>query len=101
MAFFADQTDVAYDYSIFGTLRGTVTYISPDTRTEETRNGTVAYSRVHVRIEGREFKGHHSQNMVVRPGMTAVVDIKALDRTVLSYLTKPITKTLHESLGER
>ena len=101
MAFFADQTDVAYDYSIFGTMRGTVTYISPDTLTEETRNGTVAYYRVHVRIEGREFKGHHSQNMVVRPGMTAVVDIKALDRTVLSYLTKPITKTLHESLGER
>ena len=29
------------------------------------------------------------------------VDIKAMERTVLSYLTKPITKTLSEGLGER
>lgn len=33
--------------------------------------------------------------------MTASVDIKAMERTVLSYLTKPITKTLAEGMGER
>ena len=36
-----------------------------------------------------------------RPGLTAQVDIKARERTVLDYLTKPIVKTLSESLGER
>ena len=33
--------------------------------------------------------------------VTAQVDIKARERTVLNYLTKPIVKTLSESLGER
>ncbi len=37
----------------------------------------------------------------LRPGLTATVEIKALDRTVLSYLTKPITKALSQSMGER
>jgi adhesin transport system membrane fusion protein len=29
------------------------------------------------------------------------VEIKAMERTVLSYLTKPIAKTLSQSMGER
>ena len=37
----------------------------------------------------------------LRPGLTAQVDIKARERTVLDYLTKPIVKTLSESLGAR
>ena len=40
-------------------------------------------------------------NIELRPGLTAQVDIKARERTVLNYLTKPIVKTLSESLGER
>ena len=52
-------------------------------------------------ITGKEFKGHKSDEIKLRPGLTATVEIKALDRTVLSYLTKPLTKTLNQSLGER
>ena len=33
--------------------------------------------------------------------MTATVEIKTGKKTVLRYLTKPITKTLAESMGER
>jgi adhesin transport system membrane fusion protein len=33
--------------------------------------------------------------------MTASVEIKTGSNTVWKYLTKPITKTLTESLGER
>jgi adhesin transport system membrane fusion protein len=33
--------------------------------------------------------------------MTATVEIKTGRQTVLRYLTKPITKTLNESLRER
>ncbi|WP_261863414.1 hypothetical protein [Psychrobacter sp. JCM 18900] len=51
-------------------------------------------------INGAEFKGRGDE-IVIKPGMTASVDIKAMERTVLSYLTKPITKTLSEGLGER
>jgi adhesin transport system membrane fusion protein len=91
----------AYDYSIFGAMTGEVTYISPDTLTEETRNGPKPYYRVLIRIGAAEFKGANAAQIQVRPGMTATVDIKALERTVLSYLTKPLTRTLSNSLGER
>ncbi len=90
----------AYDYSIFGAMKGTVNYISPDTLMEQTPKGEEPYYRVLIVINGAEFKGRGNE-IVIKPGMTASVDIKAMERTVLSYLTKPITKTLSEGLGER
>lgn len=90
----------AYDYSIFGAMNGTVSYISPDTLMEQTPKGEEPYYRVLIIINGAEFSGRGSE-IVIKPGMTASVDIKAMERTVLSYLTKPITKTLSEGLGER
>jgi adhesin transport system membrane fusion protein len=90
----------AYDYSIFGAMTGTVSYISPDTLMEQTPKGEEPYYRVLIVITGTEFKGREDK-IVIKPGMTASVDIKAMERTVLSYLTKPITKTLSEGMGER
>ena len=90
----------AYDYSIFGAMNGTVTYISPDTLMEQTPKGEEPYYRVQIKITGAEF-AERSDEIVIKPGMTASVDIKAQERSVLSYLTKPITKTFSEGLGER
>ncbi len=90
----------AYDYSIFGAMNGEVTYISPDTLIEKTAKGEVPYYRVQIRIKQAEFQDR-GKDIVIRPGMTATVEIKALERTVLNYLTKPITKTLSEGLSER
>lgn len=90
----------AYDYSIFGAMDGTVSYISPNTLMEKTAQGEEPYYRVLIVITGAEFEGRQDE-IVIKPGVTASVDIKALERTVLSYLTKPITKTLSERLGER
>ena len=90
----------SYDYSIFGAMNGKVSYISPDTLMEKTPKGDEPYYRVQVIITGAEFKGRGDE-IVIKPGMTASVDIKAMQRTVLSYLTKPITKTLSEGMGER
>ena len=90
----------AYDYSIFGAMNGTVIYISPDTLIEQTPNGEKPYYRVQIKITGAEFI-KRSEEIVIRPGMTASDDIKAQQRSVLSYLTKPITKTFSEGLGER
>ena len=91
----------AYDSSIFGSLTGQVSYISPDSLTEETRQGPTSHYRVHVLVKESEFKGKKGQEIQMRPGLTATVEIKARERTVLSYLTKPISKTLSNSLGER
>ena len=91
----------AYDYSIFGAMKGEVIYISPDTIIEETKQGPQPNYRVNIRIHGAEFKGANAQQIQIRPGMTASVDIKADERSVLSYLTKPIIKTFSQSMGER
>lgn len=90
----------AYDYSIYGTLNGIVSYISPDSLMQSTPRGEEPYYRVQIKIIGTEFK-NSEQKIQIKPGMTVNVDIKAKQRTVLSYLTKPITKTISESLGER
>ncbi|STZ07286.1 Type I secretion system membrane fusion protein PrsE [Moraxella caprae] len=90
----------AYDYSIFGAMNGEVIYISPDTLMEKTPQGDKPYYRVQIRIAGAQVAAREDE-IVIKPGMTASVDIKAMERTVLSYLTKPITKTLSEGLGER
>jgi adhesin transport system membrane fusion protein len=91
----------AYDSSIFGGVKGQVSYISPDVLVEDTKQGPNNYYRVHILIRETEFKGEKARQIELRPGLSASVDIKAMDRTVLSYLTKPITKTLSQSLGER
>lgn len=91
----------AYDYAIYGTMHGNVSYISPDTLGEEARanNEAPAY-RVQLKIKERKFSGAAGP-IEIQPGMTATIEIKTGSQTVLRYLTKPITKTLSESLGER
>ena len=91
----------AYDYSIYGGMLGNVSYISPDVLTEETKQGPMTYYRVRVTITGTEFKGDKASQIQVRPGLTASVEIKAMDRTVLSYLIKPLSKTMSMSMGEK
>jgi adhesin transport system membrane fusion protein len=89
----------AYDYTIYGSLEGVVTYISVDTLNDENRNlNEPAYYRVQVKTRGTDIAGRHIE---IQPGMTAAVEIKTGSNTVLKYLTKPITKTIAESLGER
>jgi adhesin transport system membrane fusion protein len=96
----------AYDYSIYGALSGEVSYISADTLNEDTKSGDQPYYRVHVKTRGRDLSGAKSGKRVgerieITPGMTATIEIKTGSNTVLRFLTKPVTKTLSQSLGER
>lgn len=91
----------AWDYSIHGAFKGEVSYISADTLTEDSRQGEQTYYRVKVVMPGKELVSHKGNVIDLQPGMTAQLDIKTGTQTVLQYLTKPITKTLGESMGER
>lgn len=91
----------AYDYSIYGTLDGEVIYISADTLDEEARYNEQPYYRVQIRTSIHNLVSKSNERIEVQPGMTAMVDIKTGKKTVLNYLTKPITKTISESMGER
>lgn len=92
----------AYDYAIFGTMTGKVTYVSADTLQEETKAGPMTYYRVKAAIHEKDFKSSERvSDIEVRPGMTATVDIQTGKRSILSYLLKPVTKTFTEAFGER
>ncbi|MDP4300760.1 HlyD family efflux transporter periplasmic adaptor subunit [Leptothrix discophora] len=91
----------AYDYSIYGSMEGKVTYISPDALIEKTPQGEQAYYRAHIQITSRRFKGDQAKKVEVQPGMTTTVEVITGSNTVLGYIVKPVFKTLSESLVER
>ncbi|GAB2605601.1 HlyD family type I secretion periplasmic adaptor subunit [Nitrincola alkalisediminis] len=90
----------AYDFTIYGDLPGRLMFISADTLTDDLQQGEQPYYRIRVRTDGRKFSAT-DRELDIQPGMTATVEIKTGRRTVLQYLTKPIIKTLSESMGER
>ena len=91
----------AYDYTIYGALPGEVIYISADTLNEDARANEQPYFRVQIRTRAQTLVGKNQHHIDIQPGMTATVEIKTGSNTVLRFLTKPITKTLGESMLER
>ena len=92
----------AYDYSIYGSLSGVVTYISADTINDEVRsNNEKPYFKVLVKATGKNYLGSAAESIKIQPGMTGSVEIKTGSQSVWKYLTKPLSKTISESLGER
>lgn len=87
-----------YDFNTYGGLRGKVTYISPDAVTEGDKTGEGHY-RVIVTAERNNLK-YKGEPLPVIPGMTASVEVKTGERSVLSYLLRPIMKS-QEALRER
>jgi adhesin transport system membrane fusion protein len=91
----------AYDYTVYGNLPGTIVFISADTLTENLQQNEKPYYRARVRTTGRQFSARPNAQIDILPGMTATIEMQTGRKSVLQYLTKPIVKTLNESLGER
>ncbi|MCZ3314911.1 HlyD family efflux transporter periplasmic adaptor subunit [Acinetobacter baumannii] len=89
----------AYDYSIYGGLKGKVTIISPDTLRDEVKQDQFYY-RVYIRAESDKLINKAGKYFNITPGMVATVDIKTGEKTVLDYLIKPFNKA-REALRER
>ena len=93
----------AYDSAIYGSANGTVVFISPDTLTEQAQNGTSeTYYRVNLEVDTASMRAVPGRDLVnLQPGMTATAEILTGKSTVWAYLTKPITKTVDDSMQER
>lgn len=93
----------AYDSAIYGTGAGRVTFVSPDTISEpRPGGGEQTYYRVHLKADTRAMRSPNAGDKVeIQPGMTVTVEIKTGENTVFRYLTKPLLKTVSQSLGER
>ena len=91
----------AYDYTIYGSLKAKVTFISADTfKDERSRNpdGDPHY-KVTLRVDRTQLNDHQ-QNLQIRPGMQAEVELQTGGKTILTYLTKPLYKS-NEAFRER
>ncbi len=88
-------------HTIYGGVNGTVAYVSADTIKQESPNGQETFYRVRVRPDSVPAVTTTGRTLEVQPGMTAQVDIRTGDRTLVDYLLKPLRKTLADSFGER
>lgn len=84
----------AYDYSMYGALEGTVESISADSLIDEFGR---PYFSVKVTVPRLEV----DDKVRLMPGMVANVSIETEERTVLSYLTKPLLRGSIETFTER
>jgi adhesin transport system membrane fusion protein len=84
----------AYDFTIYGGLEGKLEHISADSVIDEKGN---AFYVVRVRTTRPDF----GANLPIIPGMTAEVDIMTGQKTILSYLLKPVLRAKQYALTER
>ena len=84
----------AYDFSIYGGLEGKLEHIAADSVIDEKGN---AFYTVRVRTNQSTL----GNNLPVIPGMVAEVDIITGEKSVLSYLLKPVLRAKARAFTER
>ncbi len=90
----------AYDYTIHGTLKGEVSFISADTFKDE--RARAADGDPHYKVSLRvnmDGLTERQKRIEIRPGMQAQVELHTGAKTVLQYLLKPLYKS-QEALRE-
>ncbi len=86
----------AYDFSIYGGLKGKVKHVSANTITDEKGN---SYYLVHIATD-KSFLEKNGKSLEIMSGMTVDVDILTGKKTVMDFILKPILKVKQNSLGE-
>lgn len=87
----------AYDYTIYGGMKGKLEQISPDTVTD--KDGKSFYV-IRLRTD-KNHLGSDEKPLIIIPGMVASVDIITGKKTILAYLLKPILRAKAEAFRER
>jgi len=90
----------AYDYTTYGGLRGKIEYISPDALGDTERAAADAtYYRVTLRTDRSTLK-EKGKPLPILPGMTGQVEVRTGERSVLSFILRPMMKS-KEAFRER
>lgn len=86
----------AYDFAVYGSMEARLDFISADTITDDKGQSFFV-----VRLKpGTRALRFGDQQLPVRVGMTAEVDIVTGKRTLLQYLLKPVNRALGNALHE-
>lgn len=88
----------AYDFSIYGGMRGTVVQVSADSIFDEVERE--AYYAVVIETD-RAFIEKGGVRLPIVPGMVCDVEILTARRSVLSYLFKPVNRAFERAMTER
>lgn len=82
----------AYDYTIYGSLKGTVDLVSADTfKDDRVRDGDPHYRAIlSLDLSGLTDR---QRSLEIRPGMVADVELHTGSKTILHYLLKPLYKS--------
>jgi adhesin transport system membrane fusion protein len=89
----------AYDFTVYGSLRGVVDYVSPDTIDADLAANEEPYYRVLISIESIPDR-LSKREIVLIPGMTGAVEIITGMRTVAQYIMKPLRRGSAAALTE-
>ncbi len=90
----------AYPFQKHGTLEGVVRTISEDAFTEKDKEkAQPPFYRSRIVLASRELRAVPATFRLI-PGMTVSAEIKAGERTVLSYFLYPLLRGLDESIRE-
>ena len=84
----------AYDFGIYGTLRGRLTDVSADTLNDERGNH---YYRVELDVDAIP---ESYRNNPIMPGMPVTADIVTGQRTVLQYILSPLNRFSYDAFRE-
>jgi adhesin transport system membrane fusion protein len=84
----------AYDFSVYGGIDATLEHIGADSVTDE--KGNTFYT---VRV--RTIKSFLGKDLPIIPGMVAEVDIITGEKSILTYLLKPVLRAKQAALSER
>lgn len=93
----------AYDSAVYGSAAGKVVFVSPDTIVETAEDGSSeAYYRVNLEVDTATMRQDGGSVAIdLQPGMTTTAEILTGKTTVWNYLTKPIFKTVSQSMQEQ
>lgn len=87
----------AYDFAIYGSLKGKVVHISADTIQDKKEN---TFYTIHIKTN-KNYLGTEKKPLKIIPGMTVNVDIMTGKKSVMDYILKPILKAKQYTFTER
>lgn len=87
----------SFEYTRFGFVQGTLSRMTPSSIVDEHGN---PYYRGWVRLH-KPYIGDEARKHPLQPGMGVEAEIQTGEKTMLSYLAKPIRDVFSKAFGER
>ena len=82
----------AYDFVIYGGVKGEVVYVSADAQQDQEG---MTYYEAHIQTQEQAL-----QDMPMIPGMQASVDVLTGQKTILNYWLKPLLRARANAMRE-